>query len=310
MDKPIYKCTQSELYAACRTGTESLEEFLNPMTLFSPIYVHQWALDMYTQINNAELLPNAQARAAAAELKLLQLEAEAKIATGLWQALKRYILKVYPIPEVAAVKLEAAGAAFYEKAAAGKWESLNSLMLAGSIFITENTADLSLGTITPNTFPAAFNDSKDNCVALFKAFIALQETARLQTENKIKANNALYSKLIEMFKDGQQVFKKEEEIKKQFTFDEVLALISTSQTGLKGHIVAAVTNAPIEGVTITSNDEKYATQTDENGQYAFLQITAGEHGFKVEKTGYVTQEFLITLELGITKTLNLTLQPQ
>lgn len=304
-----YRCTQQEVYISCRAGAKSCKDNLSFFAAFSPIYTDKWLEQFLQKVADAEALPNAQLRNSAAELKRVELEENAQIATNLWQTLKRYSTKAYPNPEVLKIKLDTAGAAYYEKAANQSWKDLTTLMSSANMFIQDNLSDLKPGTIIPTDFPDIFKDSKDNCKQIFDDFIQLQEAEKINTENKIKANNEIYSILIEMFKDGQAIFKGQEETVKQFIFDEVLALISTSTTGLKGKIVAAVTNAPIPGTTITSNDEKYQTQTDEAGQYAFHQITAGQHGFKVEKAGYGSQEFLIELDLGVTKTQNLTLQP-
>ncbi|HRG59998.1 MAG TPA: hypothetical protein PK323_13670 [Bacteroidia bacterium] len=58
----------------------------------------------------------------------------------------------------------------------------------------------------------------------------LVELSQQGTEAKIIANNKVYSNLISMFLDGQEIYKTNELIRKQFVFEQVLNLVSGTGT--------------------------------------------------------------------------------
>ena len=148
-----------------------------------------------------------QARTEASESLRVALVNEAETALAFWQRLKRYVIEAYPA-DLQTIKLEAAGAPYYAKAGHQNWDFLMALLQAGLNFIETHEAELMANENMPAHFLPRFKDLKLNCVSLHQRFLNSSETANIQTQEKIMANNEVYNNLINMFLDGQEIFKK------------------------------------------------------------------------------------------------------
>lgn len=70
-----------------------------------------------------------------------------------------------------------------------------------------------------------------------------------------------------------------------------------SQTILKGSVVDALTNNPIQGVTVLVEGSKQTEKTDENGAFLFSEnLPFGEQIIRVEKEGYQFKRYPIVIE--------------
>lgn len=237
--KPIreYPCTQLELYACSRIGLASFKENLVIFADIKGYYTNTWVGDFKQEIKNASKLPDFQARDEGSETANILLEQKGEKCTTKWQFLKRYIVDAYP-KKLHKPKLEAAGSLLYEKAANNNWEVLKGMMETAGSFITNNTSDLTANNVMPAGFPAQFTDIEGEFILLYDDFTDAQQDAEQQTTTKIDANNAIYEKLIGMFKDGQLLFQDDKATQERFIFAQVLKLVRgskgvTKQFGIK-----------------------------------------------------------------------------
>ena len=275
MTQATYKCTQPELYAVARTGWNSFSQYLAQFTDYRGYYLAPYATAAQAEIDAAELLPDAQARYANSEVLRTELVAAADACLARWQTLKRYISTSFA---EAAIKprLEEAGALRYEKAANYNWEQLRMMNVNATTFIDAHTPALVLGNNMPLSFPTAYDTDINVYNIKMQAFIDSEEAAYNATEAKIAANNAVHAKLMNMFKDGQEIFKNEEGKRREFTFDTVLALISNpGQAGVRGTVRDAATQLPIAGVSVSILGSSQSATTAIDGRYEIKPLAAG-----------------------------------
>ena len=139
----------------------------------------------------------------------------------------------------------------------------------------------------PTTFQATFTTAKTAFETLHTQFLSEEGGNPTETQTKITANNDIHSKLMSMLLDGQEIFKTNEALQKQFIFTELLYLASGAGTaGIKGYITDTTTTFPIEGVLVSIAATKKSTLTDSEGRYEVLQVAAGIYTVKYEKVGY------------------------
>jgi hypothetical protein len=229
-----YRCTQPELYTVAETGWNSLEEKLPDFTNFKPKYDAQFIADRRAELAAAEALPDEQARYADVEVAEVTMKEKAKIARAKWQMLKRYIIDAFPSSNHKA-RLEEAGSDYYEGASAENWDSVKELMKSGSQFINNHIVELTANNNMPAGFQLIFDTAKGEFNTIFTSFLTKTELAVVATQTKTTANNLVYDKLINMMDDGKEIFKEDEAVRKQFVFDEVLALIKLTISDSAGY---------------------------------------------------------------------------
>jgi hypothetical protein len=259
--QPKYHCTQPELYTVAATGFNSLQEKLPDFSAFKPKYTAVFIAARLLELSTAENLPDEQARYADVQVLEVTLGEKAKAARAQWQKLKRYITDAFPISNQKA-RLQEAGSDYYQKATADNWDSVKELMHSGSQFITNHLADLTANNNMPANFQSDFETARTEFLNTFTEFLNKTELAVVATQTKIIANNLVYEQLINMMDDGKEIFKEDEAVRKQFVFDEVLALIRLNPSGddlifegpINGTQIVNVLNPDIEqyvlGVTL------------------------------------------------------------
>ena len=163
----------------------------------------------------------------------------------------------------------------------------------------------------PPTFLATFDTGKLNFFKLHPDFLDSEEKARQDAEAKINANNALYANLISMFLDGQQIYRYQEAIRKQFIFDQVLLLIDGAGTaGVRGTVTDLVTGLVLAGVTIKLMPGNYTGTTDTDGIYRISPMASGKYTITYSLPLYedlVQSDYEV--KLGTVSTLNNSLKP-
>jgi len=293
MSKPIYRCTQSELYAVARAGWASFLNFLVSFTAFNSNYTAAFAGARLDEIDAAEDLPDEAARAEAHRLLRLTLIDKRILCTQNWQKLARYITAAYPFPQTT-VMLDSAGQQFYEQAADNNWDVVLKLMKDGSKFIQIHLAALT-GAGMPSGFQASFNLSRSSFKTTYEAFIAAEEQEPIDSDIKTDANNLVHDKLMMMFLDGQQIFINDDEIKKQFTFTSVLELVSAPGAGgFKGIIFTTADSSPVPNAKLTftrvvpiAGESPSVIFSDTDGKYA-ISLPEDKYNILIEKIDFTS----------------------
>lgn len=270
-----YNCSQSELYSICRLGWKSCEQHLNDFADFKARYSYQYIQDRLAEISNTENLADDQARGAISERLRTQLIEKADECTAAFQKLKRYIEDAYPSNQQKA-QFDAAGQQYYTRATAYNWDSVASLNASVTRFVSDYLNDLTANLNMPLSFQSKVDNLRTEFTQLLQDFLNAEEDAKQKTEQKVNANNQLYADLIKMFKDGQEIFKKDTAEYKQFVFEQVLNLVSgTSTAGVRGYVTDGASGEPLANVQVSIVGKNKSTTTDNEGRFEMLQIAAG-----------------------------------
>jgi hypothetical protein len=311
MTQTTYNCTQPELYAVARTGWNSYTQYLAQFTDYRGYYLAAYATAALAEIDAAELLPDAQARYANSEVLRTELVAAADDCLARWQTLKRYISTSFA-PAAIKPRLEEAGANRYEKAANYNWEELRMMNVNATAFIAAHTPALVLGNNMPLMFPTDYAAAITLYNVKMQAFIDSEEAAYNATEAKIAANNAVHAKLMNMFKDGQEIFMHEVGKRREFTFDTVLGLISSpGQAGIRGLIRSLQDGTGIPNVEVTILGSSETTHSDEEGNYELKPLASGNYTLRFSAPGYrdlVVHDFHV--EVGTVSTLDVQMEAE
>lgn len=227
-NRPVaaYNCTQQELYSVAKIGWKSFLENIISFAPFSTKYTPVYGTTMKAAVQSAKALPDEFARTSEHKSLRIELVALGNDCMIKWQQLASYIRDGFA-KELHETKLSAAGHEYYEGASGKDWESVSGLMEDGKAFIAANTAVLT----TPGGMPAGFDTDFDTARTAFEdkyeAFTDMEQDMQQATDDKINANNLVYSNLISMFEDGQKIFRNNASLRDRFVFDTVLALISS-----------------------------------------------------------------------------------
>lgn len=303
MIKNNYNCTQAELYAVARTGWKSYDEQLAFFGAYRGYYDAAYGTAALGEVEAAASLQDDQARYAQTEVLRIQASGKAAECLANWQTLKRYISTSYPEAEVKP-RLEEAGGVRYEKAANQNWDELIQMNTQAIQFLGIHAAELQAGNNMPATFVAKYTTAADEVKVLVQDFINSEELGKESTSEKITRNNALYAKLIQMFKDGQEIFRGNEAVRDQFVFETVLGLISGAGTaGLRG-IVRDSNGMPLIGVMMSVAGKTINATTDNEGKYKLTPMASGDYIVTAVKAGYTSVEQVKTVEVGVVSTLD------
>ena len=301
--KKNYDTSQEILYTTCTAAWNLCNQYIMQFATLKPYYTAGFITAMKQAVLNAKALPSIVQTITGRKAARIALATSARQVQANWQLLKVYIVKAYD-KDMLKTKLEAAGASFYNKASVDNWSSVRSLIDAANTFITANLAGLTANQNMPATFQTKFQSDGDECINLSGIFFAMNIGKQMATSAKINANNAIYASVIEMMKDGQQIFRDDAAIKRQFTFSRLVSIYKgEGSASLRGYIVSQL-NVPLEGVTIISADGKYAATTNAKGFYRIARIAEGSYPFTIMLPGYVPVQQLIVFVAGTATTAN------
>jgi len=164
--------------------------------------------------------------------------------------------------------------------------------------IAANLDALTASENMPATFQAKFQDDGTTCTNLSVAYAEISMEKQMATSAKVDANNAIYAALINMLRDGQQIFKDDPATKRQFTFSYLVSQYSgEGSASLKGTILNSL-NLPVVGAAVLSADGKYGAVTNSKGYYRISRIAAGTYTFNVSCEGYAPLAQQITFVAG------------
>lgn len=309
MTQKNYNCTQLEVYSAALLAWQSCAQHQADFVSFSPMYTPAFIATKRQEAIDASQLPDAQARGAQSEVFRVELEQLAKTCLGDVQKLKRYISKAWPQP-LQKARLEEAGFDYYEKAGNNDWEACKGLLSSGANFIDEHSATLLANLNMSPDFEAEFLADKAAFFAKHEEFLNSEENGPIGTETKQVATNAVYAACIAMCLDGQEIFRNNDAIRKQFVFEEILFLVSgTGTAGFKGTVTDNVSRLPVNGVVFTLKGSEKTTSSDENGKFSIFQLAAGEWEVTASKPGYADKKFTQEVKVGTVSNITVLLQP-
>ena len=306
--KTLYDCTQQQLYIACRMAWENYIDKLINFKTFKGKYTQQTALDAATLLQTAKDIDDEQTRNSKHESTRLSLIEKGAVCLALWQSLKSYIEEIWKKP-FTKPQLEAAGSPFYEQAANKGWEQMQSLLDASNKFITTNTADLSNGGLNmPNSFPGDYAAATTAWQNLYTQFTNQEKDSKTGTNDKIIANNNLYTFTIDMLTDGQVIFANDPVTLPNFVFNTLVSYITTAgSTGLRLTLIEAITELPIANTTALLQPGNFSIKTNDKG-IAENEMPEDDYSIEINNPLYNTYiNPLIKIRTGVMHRLNVTL---
>ncbi len=306
METPKYKGSQQEPYEVARLGWSNFANKLSDFATFSPRYIANYSETSMAEIDAAEHLPADNARSSISEDNRILLSRAADACLTKWQNLKRYILEAYDA-ERSVTMLKAAGQLLYNTAMHYNWHSVKSLVINASNFIKDHYADLVSNENMPPNFGDSFDTTKNIFIDLQNKFLGSVNDSTANTQNKIKANNAIYTKLIKMLQDGQLIFADDESTKQQFVFSNLKSIVSgVNHAGLRGYVTDAGTGFPVAAATISPATSAFVTVTDNEGRYN-LKLAAGDYMVTISAQNYTNQTVAATVKTGTVSSLDVSL---
>lgn len=286
MVKSLYKCGQQELYSICRLAWNTCSEHLAVFNAHKGIYSTSYIADQLAAIEAAEALPTHLVCRGSKAVSRLDLVRYKVVCLGHFKTLMTYISVAFPASEQA-TRLDMAGHGYFANADNENWTSVEALNKAASQFIAEHFTRLTEGLNMPSAFQATFNAAADEFEAQHGLFLNKKNVMPKQTATKIAANNSIYLALKILLTDGKVCFQRDAATRQQFVFSRLRYLTGGSGTsGIKGHVVDAATDLPIEGVEINIPKKQRTVRTDENGHYEVLQMASGIYKAVFSKVGY------------------------
>lgn len=308
METPKYKCSQQELYEACKLVANNLEEHLDRFTAYKGKYNPTYVANFRQMRIDARAIPDLDIRTA--DREVLRIEMMEQVKTQVFEAanyLEGYIDEIYKNLEIRKVRKQEAGFGHYDAAMNYDWEEVNYLLEQGYTFIeTHETELLDGGNNMPAGFKTQFETLKNDMDGKISIFLNKKDNSKAGTAVKIRANNDLYDVAVSICADGQIIFAREPEIKDQFVWQSILDIITPpGAAGLKVYVRDAVTFLPRVNaeVKLQLPGQPVTTLfTDEDGFVHFKSLAAGTYEGNITGAGYAEFNFSVTISTGVTST--------
>ena len=309
-----YHFKQSELYTIARLILSFLTEpiVLARFTAFKGKYTAPWVADRLVQVEEAETMPDQDARSATHEIARTQLVALLNSALLSYRSLERYRIEVIPLAEQQP-SIDAAGGTKYADAAEEDFDACKQMLNSAITYVTNNeTVLLNGGLNMPAGFKAGLETLRTNYQAKHNQFLGAEASSEVETEDKIELNNDVYQDIIiSINADAQVIYTGEDEqaIRHQFVLEHQLQLVrGAGVAGMRFHVTDSATTLDVETANILIKPGTELT-TNNRGRALKLQLAAATYQVVVSKTGYITQELTIIVETGKVKRVDVQLQP-
>ena len=281
-----YHSSQEALYTAGEIIWDAVLERLEDFHTHKPKYTEEYVAGKKAAITAARNLGTSQARAAGSEMAHVPLQDLAEDCLTMHVTLDSYIDDAFSPADKKAAH-EAAGSAYYLKASNNNWLSLRNLNSASLLFITSNTGTLSMnGQNMPDKFPQAYTSKVKAFDDQYMLFIKKEGKNPAGTAGKITANNAIYSDIISVGTDANAIWRRNDLIKSEYTFDDVLRRITgDKKTGIRIQAIEALSELPVAGLSVIARPGDRSATTPEDGitelalpegtYKLFIQVPAG-----------------------------------
>jgi len=299
--KPLYKCTQQELYEILELAWDNCTANLAAFTAYKSKYVAAFVTTNEAAITAASDLPDEEVRNSEHEVLRTDLIPLNEICLNNYILLEGYIVDAFPDAQHNA-KFEAAGKTHYAKAFNENWEETVALNNSMRDFITANVAALTAGGNMPAGFQATVNSGRTNFKNKYDLFKSARETG-VGTEAKISANNTIYTNGIEMMEDGKRIFRNDFEKIKLFEFNSIKTIISPpGAASLQVAILIEGSNEPKAGANVKIQAEggvATTVVTGADGISQFNGIDADRYVVTVSGSGITTKVVTKDVNTGV-----------
>jgi len=264
--RSIYNCSEQHLYIATAMGWANYGDCLSEFTALKGKYNALFGTSAMSDLNAAKQLPGELLRNEIPESIRLALVPVAETCLSNWRILKNYIDEAYP--DALAKPMEhAAGSLFYIAATNDSWSSIDKMNTSADAFITKYSTPLQMGTHNmPVAFITTFSDGKKAFDKIYGTYLQALQHTNQGTNEKIIANNAVYTKLMKMLTDGQLIYHDNHSKKELFIFASILSFISgTGVTGFTLKLIDSITKLPIPDYSVVVQPGNISGAGDKDG---------------------------------------------
>lgn len=308
--KPIYDCTQEELYSLGESIMDNAGEDIADLVTIKSKYTDSWITLRRDQIAACRALPGEESRTFDFVQIRFELEKAGVDCTDNFQTLKRYVDEWKKPSEERKAAYNAAGQAKYAKATNNNWEELKGLNTTLIAFITANeTALMDVG-LMPPTFLATVTAQSEAFDTLYGNFKLARET-RDARNAKVIANNALYNEITLLGDDGRHFYRKNEGKRERYTMTVLLNFISPpGAASLTVKLKRLVSFLPIANAQITIQKAGFPAvtgNTNTDGAANLSGIDAGVYAVKVQVAGEPDRSYTKEVNVGTNARLELTI---
>ena len=312
--KPEYPCSMGDLYSIGETVWTNFGNKLTDFTNYKALYVAATKTTALAALDAAKAMPDDVARSATAETMRVGLVKQGDICLLNFTKLKGYIETAFTDSDVWGIQFGAAGGDYYREASNADWEKMNMLNQSMKNYINLNSTLLQ--GVAPNlNMPVAFIAQQiadmTSFSAKYLAFKNAEETAPA-TAAKINANNACYRTMMQLMRDGQRIYAKDEANRSLFVFSTLWSMINPSIAGVNGSVLDSISFLPIENVVMTaqmSGAPAVVINVDSNGDFG-EQLPTGDYVLTISALGYNTQTINVSCKLTGLKRVNVELVKQ
>ena len=217
-----FNCSQQELYLTSKQAWALCRKHLPRFARLKGFYTEGYIEDRLADVASAKAIPNHKMRKDEPSTNHIYMMVAIRECGGCFQVLKSYIRTAFD-EDLQKKKLDAAGQSFFAKAMSGNQAKLNDLNETALQFIASNVADL----MKNDNMNAFFWDEYKTVVAHYntqrKTYIESKKIAQDMRKEKTTANNNVHKNMMKMFSDAKAIFKRDPDLRSQFTFDGILA---------------------------------------------------------------------------------------
>jgi hypothetical protein len=273
-------------------------DFESLRAVYTLLYI-QGKLDGLTALSR---LPDEFQRSVMHENLRVDLLNKAAVSLKFWRKLRRYVMNGYP-PEKRNLMLKDMGRGYLTEALNDNFTALQELLTKGSTFIETNESKLLENDNMPASFMADYNtNALETFMNAKKAFYESEEYSETLTITVNNTANACYDELILMLDDGKAIYDGNEEMKRLFTLDYLLGIVTpTGPAGLKGTVKE--NGAPAAGIIVELENRKLSVIPDAEGAFSFGEkLASGKDRMIVKRGDQILFESEVDIPPGITVT--------
>ncbi len=307
--KYSFKCTQQELYLAVPLAWALCRKNLSRFSKLKGFYTEGYINDRLAEVEVAKAIPNYKTRKDEPSLNRVYLDEAIVACCDHFLMLKSLIASAYRV-DLLEGRYDAAGSTYFAKAEQGNEGAMNDLNDSALKFVQNNEADLKANNNMSATFLADYNEVVEQYKTYRLAYTESSSTASDLTKDNTEANHNLYKMMMAMLADAKVIFRREPELRDQFTFTNVLdQVVSTSVAGIRGKVTNEETEKGINKVKITINGKEKVYETNKLGKYDIAQLANGTYTITFSCAGYknvVFEEFEV--KTGVYNTLNVAME--
>ena len=194
--------------------------------------------------------------------------------------------------------LKQAGLAHFEKGSNYNYSEVSLLLSDGLTFLTENTETLQKGGM-PARFVEAYTTAKTDFDNQHVLYGAAKGNATDGTNNKIAANNTLFTSTKLMLADAVTIFAEQPAIQKQFTLAAIQRMVTTN--GVSGiHFVVrdSETKKPLDTAAISIVGQQQPFTVNKRGVLD-IKLPKATYYFTVTIQGYTSFHGSVILDANV-----------